>query len=217
MQHFLAIRKQRLCVVLPTGTSLAVDFNDLKLYQRLQQGSRFNLLIKALGLHKRQGNIIDATAGLGQDSFIAAGFGANVYMFERNPYLSLILQDGLERARLSNHKQAVAITNKMHLINQDASTCASLGQMCIDLMPICIYLDPMYPKRAKSALGKQQLRYLTELVGCDEDANLLFAKAITLCNRVVVKRPKLAPTIVTSPKPALQMFGKSTRFDIYLQ
>jgi 16S rRNA (guanine1516-N2)-methyltransferase len=54
-----------------------------------------------------------------------------------------------------------------------------------------------------------------QLVGADEDADLLLAKAIELAtHRVVVKRPKGSP-FLAAQKPSQSLTGKSGRFDIY--
>ena len=82
--------------------------------------------------------------------------------------------------------------------------------------PDVIYLDPMYPTRTKSALGKKELRILRQIVGEDLDAGELLQVALkTARKRVVVKRPRLAPPI-PGPEPNLVFKGKTSRFDVYL-
>lgn len=91
----------------------------------------------------------------------------------------------------------------------------ALSQLAQEYNPICIYLDPMYPERNKSALGKIKMREILAIVGDDLDAHLLFSQAKQLSKRIVVKRPKLAPTI-TKTQPSMNIIGNSTRFDIYI-
>ena len=82
--------------------------------------------------------------------------------------------------------------------------------------PDVIYLDPMYPQRRKRALVKKEMRVLRGLAGDDEDAVELLKIALgRVKNRVVVKRPRLAPTL-SSMAPSHQITGKTSRFDVYL-
>jgi 16S rRNA (guanine1516-N2)-methyltransferase len=81
--------------------------------------------------------------------------------------------------------------------------------------PQLIYLDPMFPQHAESALAKKEMRLLRPLVGDDEDAPVLLAAALSLAShRIVVKRPRLAGTI-GGTAPAYALEGKSCRFDVY--
>ena len=41
---------------------------------------------------------IDATAGLGEDSILLAAYGYNVELYEKNPIISELLKDAMERA-----------------------------------------------------------------------------------------------------------------------
>jgi 16S rRNA (guanine1516-N2)-methyltransferase len=59
------------------------------------------------------------------------------------------------------------------------------------------------------------MREILQIVGDDLDAHLLFYQAEKLTKRIVVKRPKLAPTI-TKTQPTINLTGNSTRFDIYI-
>ena len=59
------------------------------------------------------------------------------------------------------------------------------------------------------------MRLLRQLVGADEDASGLLAVALGCARRrVVVKRPRLAPTL-TGPPPGFHIIAPNTRFDIY--
>jgi len=78
-----------------------------------------------------------------------------------------------------------------------------------------LYLDPMYPERIKSALVKKEMRILRDLVGDDLDTEDLLSSAINLAqHRVVVKRPKNAPTL-KGPAPSHNITSKNTRYDVY--
>jgi len=182
---------------------LIIDFNAIN-WQRCHTTQ---LSTKAVGIKKNQPlTILDATAGLGIDAFIFANFGAKVQMIERSPIIGTLLQDGLDRFFSKNPTPKISLT----LTITDA---ISYLQKRVPA-PDVIYLDPMYPERG-SALNKKNLRILRAVVGNDEDAEELFWLALKCTKkRVVVKRPRLAPTL-THLKPDIIYSGKSVRFDVY--
>ena len=59
------------------------------------------------------------------------------------------------------------------------------------------------------------MRLLRDLVGDDPDVPALLVAAL-LCarQRVVIKRPRLAPAL-DGPRPAMSMTAENTRFDVY--
>lgn len=183
-------------------------------YRRLYGGGNGQPIAKAVGI-KTYGlplNIIDATAGLGQDAFVLASLGCTVTLIERNPQVAKALQDALERgAQTPNIHE---IINRMHLVEGDAKTI--LQNLTPAEYPHVVYLDPMFPKRTKSALVKQELRTLKDVVGADLDADELLAIAKQIATkRIVVKRPKIAPYLANIP-PHTSQVGKANRFDIYM-
>lgn len=189
-----------------------VDFLSGALRHRREYGGGAGQFIaRAVGVKgKEKPMVIDATAGLGGDSFVLAYLGCKVLMLERSPVIAALLQDGLERA--SQDPSFVDIS--LNLICADAI--GYLQTVTEKNKPDVIYLDPMFPERTKSALVKKEMRILRELVGEDLDAVELLKVALTVAKkRVVVKRPRLAPCI-EGPKPSLQFKGKSGRFDVYL-
>ena len=59
------------------------------------------------------------------------------------------------------------------------------------------------------------MRVFRPLVGADDDAAQLLAAAMALAtHRVVVKRPRRAPSVEGAP-PGYALEGKSSRYDIY--
>ncbi len=188
-----------------------IDFIGGKMGHRRQQAlSSKELLSKAVGLKPQtKPMIIDATAGLGRDSFILATRGYHLTLLERSPIVHALLQDALLRAHY--HASTASIAARLHLINANALTWLN----CHD-KPDVIYLDPMFPERRKSASVKKEMLILQELLGKETDATPLFELALTCAaHRVVVKRPRLAP-FMTERKPSFSLEGKSSRFDIYL-
>ena len=194
---------------------IIVSFTSPTMTYRLKHGGgRSQALARAVGLKKRwQPSVIDATAGLGRDGFILASLGCNVHMLERSPFLAVLLEDALQRAELS---EPTAEIIKERLRFTHADSIAFLQKLPHEGYPDVIYLDPMYPERTKSSLVKKEMRILRRLARDDQDAEELLAIALgCVRNRVVVKRPRLAPTI-SSMRPSHQIAGKTSRFDVYL-
>lgn len=189
---------------------VAVDFaSGLLRFRRLYGGGRKQPLAKAVGLkHNLHPTLLDATAGLGRDSFILAALGCTVLMVERSKIIAALLQDGLKRA--GNIPEIRPIINRMTIVKGD---CLTLVQ--VPKQPDVIYLDPMYPHRTKSALVKKEMRLLRAIVGDDIDAPQLLEWALSQgAERVVVKRPKGAPAI-EGPSPTFVIKSKNSRFDVY--
>lgn len=188
-----------------------VDFLAGKIaYRQAHRGKE--LLAKAVGIKGNyQPSVIDATAGLGSDSFILASLGCKITMLERSPIMAALLQDGLVRA-LKNPQLAEKLA--LILINIDAIN--YFAQLKPEQFPDVTYLDPMHPPRTKTALVKKEMRMIRAIVGEDIDSNVLLTNALQCAKkRVVVKRPRLAPSL-TELKPSFVIMGKQQRFDVYL-
>jgi 16S rRNA (guanine1516-N2)-methyltransferase len=193
---------------------LYIDFLSEKMRQRLKQATvRKEMLARALGLKSTVSKyIVDATTGLARDSFILAKLGCKVTALERSPIIYILIKDGIQRA--AKNSEYAGIMQRLCLINTDSIQWLSAPN--IKQQPEIVYLDPMFPERQKSALSKQDMRIFHEVVGNDLDASALLKAALACATeRVVVKRPRLAPPIANL-KPAFSMEGSSNRFDIYL-
>ena len=157
-------------------------------------GRRFNnlgneLLLKAV-TPKKVGNgvIYDLTAGFGLDSAIMAMGGASiVYMVERDPIVSTLLEDAMRRLHLvaeltvqqndeiSLRAKKLSETLKLIPGKEGADVAKILAQneketgvMLHDntILPsadVC-YLDPMFPPRTKSAAVKKNMQILHGLL-----------------------------------------------------
>ena len=191
---------------------LRVDFVMGAVAHRLRfGGGRGQDIAKAMGF--RNGNtptIIDATAGLGRDSFLLASLGAQVTMIERSEKMHMLLELGMERA-FNEGGQFREIIERMKLLKGDAK----------DIIPTltaeAILIDPMHPERKNSALVKQDLRQVRDIVGSDEDAADLVRLAIMHAQkRVVLKWPAKADPIEGVQKCSHQILGKTTRYDVFM-
>lgn len=197
----------------PKLGAIFVDFiGGVLAHRRKFGGGHKEAIAKAVGVKKGElPNIIDATAGLGRDAFVLSAIGCHVCLVERHPVVSLLLQDGLNRA-YEDKEMGEFLAEHLKLL----PVC-----QIQDLDPIkekvsVVYLDPMFPHKQKSALVKKEMRVFQHLVGADLDADSLLSPALTLAKkRVVVKRPAYAP-FLAEKRPDIIRETKNHRFDIYL-
>ncbi|KIZ42300.1 MULTISPECIES: class I SAM-dependent methyltransferase [Rhodopseudomonas] len=191
---------------------LAVDFVGGAVGYRLRShAARSHALLKATGVSGAQPlHVIDATAGLGRDSFLMASMGATVTMIERAPGVHALLAAGLARAR-GDSAELAAIVSRMTLLHGDAK--ALLPGLTADV----VLVDPMHPERKKTALVKQEMRLLRQLVGADPDvADLMQAALACRCKRVVLKWPLRAEPMPGLRKPSYHFAGKTVRYDVFV-
>lgn len=188
-----------------------VDFlSGAVAHRRRFGGGSGQQIAKAIGIKSGIRPLVaDLTAGLGRDSFVLASLGCQVQMVERTAVVGLLLEDGLQRAAVD--AEVAAIVANMSLYQGDALQWLSTTDSCPDV----IYLDPMFPHSNKSAQVKKEMLLFRQLVGDDADAGLLLEASLLKARyRVVVKRPRKAPTL-TARIPSYCLEGKSGRFDIY--
>ena len=195
----------------PKLGAIKVDFVEGAVaHRRKFGGGRGQDIAKAIGLkHGFMPHVLDATAGLGRDAFVLAGLGCKLTLMERMPVVAALLDDGIERAKLSADVSDVA--QCMRLIHG-----SSIEDMTLADQVDVVYLDPMYPHREKSAAVKKEMRVFQSLVGEDLDADALLAPALALAKyRVVVKRPSYAPPL-NNQTPTTSIKMKKNRFDVYV-
>lgn len=193
--------------------SLNLDLTSGKIaYRRQHGGGRKQHIAKACGLkHNWNPSILDATAGLGRDAAELRSLGCSLRMIERSPYVASLLEDAIQRARLS-HAELFQTDFSLHQ-GQSAQMIQRLSQQ---QQPDIIYLDPMFPPKSKSAAVKKDMRLVKLLVGSDPDADELLPAALEHAKyRVVVKRPSYAPHL-NNKKPSMSIESKGNRFDVYV-
>lgn len=202
------LRKEKI----PKSNKLICDFTGGAVGHRFRfGGGRGQALPKAVGM---KGGInpmvVDATAGLGRDAFLLASLGAEVTLIERSPDMHKLLEGGLARAREAGGVAADTI-NRMTLLYGDAK------DLLPTLAPEVILVDPMHPPRNKTALVKNEMRLIREIVGTDEDSVELMTLALTTASkRVVLKWPQRAKPMEGIRPPSHQISGKSTRYDVFM-
>ncbi len=192
---------------------LFVDFVSGKNGYRLAHNCTIKQpLARAVGIKSGvRPQIVDATAGLGGDSFVLACLGCRVLMYERNPVIAALLLDGMQRAALTENPQLQQIMARMTLYNEESIQI--LGGVQSDT----VYLDPMFPHSKSNAAKKGSMQVLQGLLGEDLDQGTLMAAAeSSRAGRIAVKRSKRAPYI-SCREPSFSIVGKSCRYDIYIQ
>jgi len=188
---------------------VAAQFTTGQVARRARQATiRREALARAAGLTGAwRPEVIDATAGLGRDSFVLAALGCPVRAYERHPVVAALLADGLARAR---HEAASTTTAKRISLLEDEAAAALDG-----IQADVVVVDPMHPARGKSAAVKKEMRIFQLLVGRDDDSAGLLAAALQAARyRVVVKRPLRAKALADN-LPAGSITGRAARFDIY--
>ena len=217
-----------------------------KLQKRLQYHNlTHELLVKATKVKGREKlRVIDATAGMGEDSLLLAAAGCEVTLFEQDPVIAALLQDTMRRAleEVALHE----IVMRMQLVEGDsihhlrklgeAATGSDApeddaGHACSTLAasaatgndadtalkrPDVIYLDPMFPERQKSGLVKKKFQLIHYLEAPAENEEALMQAAIAARPfKIVVKRPAKGPYLA-GLTPSYSLDGKAIRYDCYV-
>ena len=217
-----------------------------KLQKRLQYHNlTHELLVKATKVKGRENlRVIDATAGMGEDSLLLAAAGCEVTLFEQDPVIAALLQDTMRRAleEAALHE----IVMRMQLVEGDsighlrrlgeAATgsdvqVGDVGHDCPTLTasaatktgsdealkrPDVIYLDPMFPERQKSGLVKKKFQLIHYLEAPAENEEALMQAALAARPfKIIVKRPAKGPYLA-GLKPSYSLDGKAIRYDCYV-
>lgn len=200
-----------LCLQALSGSApgaLYVDFSALK--KRASDALLKQNLLKAIGARRgKRPSVLDATAGLGADSFLMATAGCRVEGLEKHNIVFALLEDGLTRFRKIANNNSSDLS--LQIKHQDFISYEPNADR-----PQVVYLDPMFPPKSKSAQAKKPMTYLQALVGEADSEELMFAAAKQHAGeRIVVKRAKNSP-LISAEKPDISFKGSSSRFDVYL-
>ena len=183
-------------------TRMIARINPNKVHQEL--------LVKAAkikGVPTEDLLVIDATAGLGEDSLLLAAAGFSVVMFERDKTIAALLEDGLARA--AHDERLSSLVERMTLRKEDSITALASGTMHADV----ILLDPMFPARTKSASVKKKFQLIHGLEApCTDEQELLDAAYSAHPRKIVIKRPPKGPWLAQR-KPSYSLAGKAVRYD----
>lgn len=201
------VRDQRGLVLVGDGMELVSDLAAMK--PRLKQGRlRQELLVKAARVKGVESPlVVDATAGLGQDSLLLAAAGFRVILFESNPVIVALLRDSLER--VADDAELAPIVSRMTVREGDSVA----GLASLPERPDVVLLDPMFPERRKSAAVKKKFQLIHHLeLPCSNEEELLDAAVAAGPRKVVVKRPPKGPWLA-GKKPSYAITGKAVRYD----
>lgn len=154
--------------------------------------------------------IVDATAGLGEDSILLAASGYEVRMYEFDPVIAALLRDSMKRALET--EELHDIVSRMTLYEEDSIN----AMRNLDYRPDVIVLDPMFPERRKSASVKKKFQLLQLLERpCMQENELLEAALAAKPRKIVIKRPLKGP-VLAGIKPSYSIEGKAIRYDCIL-
>jgi 16S rRNA (guanine1516-N2)-methyltransferase len=194
---------------------VGVDFGSAGMRHRRRSGAN-ELLGRAVGWGKKSPlTILDGTAGLGRDAFVLADLGCQVVLCEREPLIIELLRAGMQVAADCGDPWLAGVSHRMRLRVGDVRNMAAVDLQGVDV----IYLDPMFPPRAKSAAVKKEMALFQMLLDSSSDfleADSLLEWAIALeTSRVVVKRPAKAPNLA-GLQPSHRIAGSAVRYDVYV-
>ena len=193
----------------PAPGPLRVEFS--KLHKRIADALLNQNLLKACGVRKaNRPSVLDATAGLGTDSFLLTAAGCCVEALEVNPIVYALLSDGIERYKQLG-RQEQELISRLKIRNENFLNTKVGGERFQ-----VVYLDPMFPAKSKTAQAKKDMAYVQNLIGKNSQSEKMFEVAKELAQeRVVVKRAKSSPNI-TETQADITFKGSRSRFDVYL-
>ena len=192
------------------GDGMVLRADLTRLLPRLRQDRLGReLLVKAARVRGVDAPVVvDATAGLGEDSLLLAAAGFKVTMFEKDPVIAALLRDSLERALAVPELEPVV--GRMELVEGDSVA----GLRALGFAPDVVFLDPMFPGRTKSAAVKKKFQLLHQLERpCEDERELLDAALAAGPRKVVIKRPPKGP-LLAGARPSYQLSGKAVRYDV---
>ena len=191
------------------GMSYQGDFEEM--LHRVTEGRlAHEMLVRAAKTGESGLRAIDATAGMGEDSFLLAAYGYEVTLYEQNPVVAALLKDALRRAKRNPLLREIAA--RMQLVQGNSMEFLRQGPANAEL----VYLDPMFPQRQKSGLIGKKLQLIQKLESpCSEEAELFDAALAAQPKKIIVKRPLKAPCLA-GRTPGYSLKGKAIRYDCYV-
>ena len=190
-----------------------IDFSSAEMLYRRKSGHN-EPLGRAIGVKgDKRPRVFDATAGLGRDAFVLADLGCSVALSEHSVPLWYLLEKARESALMSANDKVVEAASRTRVL------CGDSRQQAVDGFDV-IYIDPMFPKRGKTAAVKKDLATIQALhagktVANDPEDLLVWALAQPV-ERVVIKRPVKEPAL-GNIKPSYSITGKTVRFDVMVK
>ena len=188
---------------------LHVDFLTGTLGWRMKRANHERNIKKALGKGDKQLLIFDSTAGLLTDSLIFLSLGHKVIAVEQSKILYSLLRDAISRA-----EKKIPVLKNLMLINDNSVDAYKSISEDFD----AIYIDPMFPKSKKYTKkpGKiESIKKILELENLKDDTESLIEIFLNSnYKKIILKSPLKHRNIYSNIN--YQVFGKTTRFDIFL-
>lgn len=192
------------------GLKIRGDFSTL--LPRLTKSKLMEELIVKAATIKGQDKItvLDATAGMGEDSLLLAAAGFYVRLYEKDHIIASLLRDAMRKAE-DISALGIAV-NRMELFEEDSIEAMRNMSEPVDV----IFLDPMFPERQKSGLIKKKFQLLQQLEApCNNEAELLEAAIKAAPKRIIVKRPLKGP-FLAGKAPSYSLKGSGIRYDVHI-
>lgn len=191
------------------GLRFRGDFAEDMLHRVTNGRLEHEMLVHVAKTKEPHPRAVDATAGMGEDSFLLAACGYEVTMYERNPVVAALLKDALRRAK--KHPVLGPIAARMQLVEGDSTQFLPQHNA-----PDLIYLDPMFPERQKSGLINKRLQLIQHLEQpCIEEEALFSAAMAAKPKKLVIKRP-LKGAVLAGHEPDYSVKGKAIRYDCFM-
>lgn len=189
---------------------LPIDFQSGELQKRKRFFSpKKEPLLKAIGKLDTEDYILDATAGLGRESYLLASSSYQVRGVEQSPYLYILLKTALEK-----------LYSNLELPEDKKRLSFYFGDFYqykekFSKKPAVVYIDPMFPSSKKSAKVKKPMQVLQRMNLKAFSPEEYLEKALDMgAGKVVFKRPKEAP--VLAPERMQEYYENETiRFEVY--
>lgn len=203
----LKYEKEGVCL---SDGELSVTGDFEKLTPRLKKENLASeMVVRAVKIKDldRPVEVIDATAGMGEDSFLLAGAGCHVRLIEHDPIVFELLDSAIARAK--ENPGLCEIACRMTPIFGDS----------VELLPKLdkpdvVLLDPMFPERQKSGLVKKKFQLIHKLEKpCDTEKELMASAISSSPMKIVVKRPQKGEPLA-GVKPSYTLPGKAIRYDV---
>ncbi len=207
---YLRLGTNGLCLT-DGNLSLRGDFTE-NLSRLKQSNLEREMLVRAAKLKgiDHTPTLIDATAGMGEDSLLLAASGFNVILYEYDLVIASLLEDTLLRASAIPELTDIVSRMELHI---ESSIDAMKN---LHFTPDIILLDPMFPERTKSALVKKKFQLLQQLEHpCSDEYTLLKSAIYAKPHKIIIKRPVKGPYLADI-KPDYSLTGKAIRYDCLL-
>ena len=191
------------------GYGMCYQGDFARMLNRVTKGRlHHEMLVKIARTKTEHPVAVDAAAGMGEDSFLLAAAGYEVYLFEQDAVIAALLRDALYRAGEDDRLRG--IVGRMHLT--EGNSIELMPQLGIT--PEIVYLDPMFPPRKKSGLIHKKLQLIQKLEQpCADERELFAAAAAMHPKKIIIKRP-LNGAPLADRKPSYTVKGKAIRYDV---